>query len=284
MSEPEEFIAKENIHLLKEPRQKEVREDNDTVRTSNRSNSPPPDDASAPSEGAVCQGALTFDPSPPRGEEEDMQLAAAEDQAKLMHWHYCLGHLPFPLLKTMALNGEIPCKLAKVVPPKCAGCLFGMMTKLPWQGKESKSTHQVFIATKPGECIFVNLMESSQVGFFAQLKGKLTKKRYTGTTIFVDHYSRVRFIHLMLDLSAEETLKAKRAFEQFAAEHSVKILHYHCDNGQFVDNAFKQSCKKSCQQLTFCGVNAHFKNGIAERAIRDLSESARKQLLHTRAC
>jgi hypothetical protein len=31
-------------------------------------------------------------------------------------------------------------------------------------------------------------------------------------------------------------------------------------------------------------VNAHFQNGIAERAIRDLSESARKQLLHARAC
>jgi hypothetical protein len=34
------------------------------------------------------------------------------------------------------------------------------------------------------------------------------------------------------------------------------------------------------QQLTFCGVNAHFQNGIAKRAIRDLSESTRKQLLH----
>jgi hypothetical protein len=30
-------------------------------------------------------------------------------------------------------------------------------------------------------------------------------------------------------------------------------------------------------------VNAHFQNGIAERSIRDLSESARKQLLHARA-
>jgi hypothetical protein len=86
----------------------------------------------------------------------------------------------------------------------------------------------------------------------------------------------------MLDLSAEETLKAKRAFEQFASEHGVKIQHYHCNNGRFSDNAFKQSCEQSRQQLTFCGMNAHFQNGIAERAIRDLSESARKQLLHAR--
>ncbi len=49
------------------------------------------------------------------------------------------------------------------------------------------------------------------------------------------------------------------------------------------DNAFRQACHEARQQLTFCGVNAHFQNGIAERCIRDLSESARKQLLHARA-
>ena len=36
--------------------------------------------------------------------------------------------------------------------------------------------------------------------------------------------------------------------------------------------------------LTFCGVNAQFQNGIVERAIRDILESAQKQLLHARAC
>jgi hypothetical protein len=175
-----------------------------------------------------------------------------------MRWHYRLGRLSFPSLKAMALNGKIPRKLAKVVPPKCAGCLFGAMTKLPWRGKESKSNHQVFVATKPGECVSVDQMESLQVGFFAQLKGKLTKKRYPGATIFVDHFSRLRFIHLMLDLSAEETLKAKHAFEQFASEHGVKIQHYHCDNGRFVDNVFKQSWEQSRHRLTFCGVKPHF--------------------------
>jgi hypothetical protein len=77
---------------------------------------------------------------------------------------------------------------------------------------------------------------------------------------------------------------AKQAFEKFSAEHGVRILHYHYDNGQFADNAWKQSCKASRQRLTFCGVNAHFQNGIAEHAIRDLLESAHKQLLHACAC
>jgi hypothetical protein len=42
------------------------------------------------------------------------------------------------------------------------------------------------------------------------------------------------------------------------------------------------ACEQSNQRLTFCGVNAHFQNGIAETAIQDLSKSARNQLLHTR--
>jgi hypothetical protein len=95
-----------------------------------------------------------------------------------MQWHYRLSHLTFPKLKQLALNGEIPKKLAKVLPPKCAGCLFGAMTNLPWQGKETKADHKVFVTTKPEECILANQMTSTEVGFFAQLKGKLTKKRY----------------------------------------------------------------------------------------------------------
>jgi hypothetical protein len=75
-------------------------------------------------------------------------------------------------------------------------------------------------------------------------------------------------------------MEAKRAFEHFAEQHSIRILHYHCNNGQFTDIAFKNSCSAKGQRLTFCGVNAHFQNGILEKAIRDLSKSARMQLLH----
>ena len=55
---------------------------------------------------------------------------------------------------------------------------------------------------------------------------------------------------------------------------------YHC---RFCDNAFRAACEQGGQRLTFCGVNAHFQNGRAEKEIRDLSESAHKQLLHAQA-
>jgi hypothetical protein len=106
-----------------------------------------------------------------------------------MQWHYRLGHLSFQKLKQLALNGKISKKLSKLKPPKCAGCLFGAMTKLPWRGKELALSHKIFVATKPGEIVSVDQMESTEVGFFAQLKGSLTKKRYRYCTVFVDHFS-----------------------------------------------------------------------------------------------
>jgi hypothetical protein len=114
------------------------------------------------------------------------------------------------------------------------------------------------------------------------MKGKLTKKRYRCATVFADHYSHLCFVHLQIDDLSVKTVAAKCAFETFATEHGIKIQHYHCNNGHFSDNAFKQACHKQRQQLTFCGMNAHFQNGIAKRSIRDLSERARKQLLHAR--
>jgi hypothetical protein len=145
--------------------------------------SPASSDAFELSKHAARKGACTFDPFPPATADNNTPLVAADDQAKLMGWHYHLSHVPFSSLKKMAVNGEILKKLGKVKPPKCTGCLFGTLTKLPWHGKESKASHKVSVTTKPGECVLVNQIVSTQVGFFAQLKGKLTNHRYCGATI-----------------------------------------------------------------------------------------------------
>ena len=99
------------------------------------------------------------------------------------------------------------------------------------------------------------------------MKGKLTKRRYKCAMIFVDYCSHLRFIHLQINNSSVEALTPKCAFDTFTAKHGVRIQHYHCNNGRFYDIAFKQACHDARQQLTFCGVNVHFQNGIAERSI-----------------
>jgi hypothetical protein len=113
------------------------------------SNLPPPPVDENPSE-VICHGPVSFNPLPSQEESEDTQLAAANNQTKLMHWHYRLGHLPFVKLKQLALNGEILKKLAKAKPPKCAGCLFGAMTRIPWHGRETKASHKVFCNNQAG--------------------------------------------------------------------------------------------------------------------------------------
>jgi hypothetical protein len=98
-------------------------------------------------------------------------------------------------------------------------------------GQETSS--KVFVATKAGQRVSVNQMILMQVGFIAQLKGTLTKKHYTAATVFDDHYSRLKYIHLMTKLTSEETMEAKQTFEHFAKQHGICILHYHCNNGRF---------------------------------------------------
>ena len=125
---PEEFVAEENVNYWKDALASEgANADNRTMKTTNL----PLPQQEEPSK-VTQQGPLTFDPLPPTEEAKDVQLSAANKQAELMQWHYRLGNLTFPKLKQLALNGNISKKLTKVLPPKCVGCLFGMMTKLPW--------------------------------------------------------------------------------------------------------------------------------------------------------
>ena len=72
---------------------------------------------------------------------------------------------------------------------------------------------------------------------------------------------------------------AKKAFEYFAESH---VQHYHCDNGHFADNAFIADCEQNKQHITYCEVNAHFQNDIAEWVIGDIQDQAWKELLHAR--
>ncbi len=114
-------------------------------------------------------------------------LAADNDQAKLMQWPLHLGHLPLPQLHVLAVRGEIPKHLAKVKPPFCTGCAFGGMTMQPSRHKGEKK--KIMQATKPGEVVSVDQLESTELEFFAQAKGRLTLKRYCYATVFVDHFS-----------------------------------------------------------------------------------------------
>ncbi len=206
----EEFVVEENVNFKRPTSVGAVSADDDTVPASNLP--PPQEEAKHP--GTLQQATLTFNPSPPLKEAKEYSIEAPDNQAELMRWHYCLGQLAFKKLQQLARHGEMPKRLVNVRAPICAGCLFGAMTKVPWRGKEHNSEHTVFVATKPGECISIDHLISTEPGFFGHAKETLTKTRYKNTTVFVDHYSRLIFVYLMTsNLNSLKTIEGKRAFE-----------------------------------------------------------------------
>ena len=202
-----------------------------------------------------------------------------DPQDELLRWHYRLGHLPFDRVKQLAHAGQLPKRMLNCPAPFCAACQYGKMTKRPWRVKgDNKGTTKT--ATRPGQIVSVDQLESTTPGFIAQLKGTLTQQRYKYATVFVDQFSKYTFVYLQKRITSQETVMAKQAFERSAEQRGVRITHYHADNGRFADNAFIQDCHANRQSLSYCGVNAHFQNGIAERRIRDLQERTRTSMLY----
>ena len=220
-------------------------------------------------------------PLPPtNAAQEGQDLLASTDTGELLRYHYKLGHLPFSRLQSMAEAGLIPKRLSKTKLPICAACNFGKLTKKNWRSR-AKNKRKIIPADRPGAVVSVDQLESTTHGMIAQLKGKVTHRRYKAATIFVDHYSDASFIHLQETLTSEDTIRAKEAFEAWSRTNGIsQVQHYHCDNGRFTDNAWTIDARKKGQTVTFCGVNAHFQNGRAEKRIRDLRESARTSLHH----
>ncbi len=117
----------------------------------------------------------------------------------------------------------------------------------------------------------------------SQLKGAPTGKQCCAATIFKEHYSRFSFCYLQESLTSADTLKVKHAFEQFCGMHGVQVQHYDANNGRFADNAFIGDVFAQRQEITYCEVNAHFQNGVAEKRIRDLQDLISMSLLHATA-
>jgi len=202
-----------------------------------------------------------------------------DSSVELLRLHHRFGHLSMTKLQEMARQGMLPKRLSECRVPMCTSCLFGKATRKPWRTKPTKAK-AVQTVTRPGQCVSVDQLISTTPGLIAQLRGKPTTKRYQAATVFVDQYSGLGFIHLQKTTSADETIEGKEKFEAYAASCGVNVSHYHADNGIFADNKFRQAVRDSQQTLSFCGVNAHFQNSVAERRIRELQDSARTMLIH----
>ena len=152
----------------------------------------------------------------------------------------------------MTQEGIIPRRLADCWVPKCSACIYGKMTRRAKRTKSKTNPITSRTITVPGQCVSVDQLESSTPGLLAQLKGKPTISRYRGATIYIDHFSRLSFVYLQNQLTSEETLKRKKAFERYCEARGVTVKHYHADNGRFADNEFVNHVATSRQSISYC--------------------------------
>lgn len=229
--------------------------------------------------------AFTTDTLSPSLTEEEFH--EAEDnigpRQLFLKWHYRLNHLGWGRMKRMVDAGLLLAKLLQARPPKCAACLIGKATRRPWRTKVPLNKRTIPAIVEAGDCVSVDQLQSTTPGLIGQLlSGFMTKQRYHYATIFVDHKTNLGYVHLQRTSNADETIQAKEAFESFARVRGVIVRHYHANNGRFSEKAWTNHCLQHGQTLSFCGVNAHHSNGIAEKRIRDLQEAARAALIHAK--
>ena len=86
---------------------------------------------------------------------------------------------------------------------------------------------------EPGQTVGIDQLVSAQPGLVPQEKGKLTRARIWGATVFIDYASRWVNVQLMEDVIGESTMEAKQAFEQNSATRGVSPKYYHADDGRF---------------------------------------------------
>ena len=98
-----EFTVEENVHtdILKKPPLASERATSNNIMVQASLSS---EKKSKEEKQTTRMGPLTFDVNPKLEEDKHVYLDAIDNQAKLMRWHYHLGHLAFSKLKQLALT------------------------------------------------------------------------------------------------------------------------------------------------------------------------------------
>ena len=229
------------------------------------------------------------------GVEENQNLSPAQRELKLLHDR--LGHFNFPWIQrlTRVREGDnynepiLATKLKATTscqPPLCASCQFGKAkrraieseNKTKVQAREGVLKEGILT---PGQLVSTDQFVSSEKGRRSHTHGKEQEQDKFGCgTIFADTATTYLFVQNQVSTSSKETLKSKHAFEREARSFGVDIKEYRADLGVFKSQEFQKDLEIQGQRMHFSGVGAHHQNGIAENAIRTVTESARTMLLH----
>jgi GAG-pre-integrase domain/Zinc knuckle len=222
----------------------------------------------------------------------------SESQKELLRWHQRLGHISFSRIKAMFRSGALSftqqsrnlhTKAAQSREcPLCAACQFGKQTRRSVP-KPQKTTAWIIDEhgvirdgdCLPGQRVSVDHFVCSTRGRQFNTRGTSNdeSKTFMGGALFLDHSSGFIDVRLQSHLNTHETLQSKQDFEASCRDHGVIIGSYHSDNGSsFTSAEYTRHLETFRQTTTFAGVGGHHHNGLAERAIRTITNMARTMM------
>jgi hypothetical protein len=225
---------------------------------------------------------------------DNQNVNLTDAQKEILRWHFRLGHFNLSWIQQLtrvregeeailptSVKGASSCQL-----PLCAACQFGKAHRRAEDAihHEKKPEREGVLKAghlKPGEVVSTDQYVSKLRGRLYHTRGQeKDHERFSGGTIFVDHATGFTYIYHQVSLDAPETLRGKHAFEREARSCGVEIKSYRGDNGVYRTREFMKDLLIRGQAIKFSGVGAHHQNGVAERAIRTITESARTMILH----
>ena len=194
-------------------------------------------------------------------------------QEHLLEYHRRLGHRNMQEIQELARSERfgLPKDLANCPIPRCADCQLGSQGRRPVH-KGSVVANKL----QPGDSVHVDQMISPHIGI--PFRGSALMG-YKVMTVFVDAASSVTKVYFQTSTGGDETVASKVKFEAWCQSHNVQVKHYHADNGIFNKDAWRNHCTASKQSMSFCGVNAHHQNPLAENAIRRITNRARTAMM-----
>jgi hypothetical protein len=116
----------------------------------------------------------------------------------------------------MAKQGVIPRRLCNCPIPTCSTCLYAKASQRPWRSWSANNKEEAREPLKPGEVVSMDQMVSPTPGLIAQITGWLMMLQYRYATVFIDQASGLGFVYLQKTASADDTIEAKKAWEEYA--------------------------------------------------------------------
>ena len=139
--------------------------------------------------------------------------------------HKRLNHFPKKNLFQIFDQGILPSEFAqlKADSPLYDYFIYGQAHRKSWRTRGKKLAIRRDIDNAPGKCTSTDQLVSVQPDLNSQIGGHLTATRLWAAYVFVDNFSNLFYVHLLLSTTKEETLNAKADYEHFSNDHGIKV-------------------------------------------------------------